>query len=33
MTAFEKIEQAITGRPNSYVPARTLLTLSAAGEN
>ena len=27
MTAGEKLEQAITGRPNSYVPARTLLTL------
>ncbi len=27
MTAGEKIEQAVTGRPNSYVPARTLLTL------
>lgn len=27
MTAGEKAEQAITGRPNSFVPARTLLTL------
>lgn len=27
MTAGEKLEQAVTGRPNSYVPARTLLTL------
>ena len=27
MTAAEKVEQALTGRPNSYVPARTLLTL------
>ena len=27
MTASEKLEQAITGRPDSYVPARTLLTL------
>jgi hypothetical protein len=27
MTAGEKLEQAITGRPNSYVPGRTLLTL------
>jgi hypothetical protein len=27
MTAAEKVEQAITHRPNSYVPARTLLTL------
>jgi hypothetical protein len=27
MTAGEKVEQALTGRPNSYVPARTLLTL------
>ena len=27
MTAAEKIEQALTHRPNSYVPARTLLTL------
>ena len=29
MTAAEKVEQAITGRPNSYVPARALLTLLA----
>lgn len=27
MTAAEKVEQSVTGRPNSYVPARTLLTL------
>ena len=27
MTAFEKGEQALTRRPDSYVPARTLLTL------
>lgn len=27
MTAGEKLEQALTHRPNSYVPARTLLTL------
>lgn len=27
MTVGEKLEQAVTGRPNSYVPARTLLTL------
>ena len=27
MTAGEKLEQAMTHRPNSYVPARTLLTL------
>ena len=27
MTAGEKAEQAITGRPNSYVPARALLTI------
>ncbi len=27
MTAGEKAEQAITKRPNSYTPARTLLTL------
>lgn len=27
MTAGEKVEQAITHRPNSYVPARALLTL------
>jgi hypothetical protein len=27
MTAGEKVEQAVTGRPDSYVPARALLTL------
>lgn len=27
MTAAEKVEQGITGRPDSYVPARALLTL------
>lgn len=27
MTAGEKLEQAVTGRSNSYVPARTLLSL------
>ena len=27
MTAAEKVEQAVTGRPNSYVPARALLSL------
>ncbi len=27
MTAGEKLEQAVTRRPNSYVPGRTLLTL------
>lgn len=27
MTAGEKLEQAVSGRPDSYVPARTLLTL------
>jgi hypothetical protein len=27
MTAGEKVEQALTGRPGSYVPARALLTL------
>ncbi len=27
MTAAEKAEQALTGRPDSYVPGRTLLTL------
>jgi hypothetical protein len=27
MTAGEKVEQALTRRPDSYVPARTLLTL------
>ena len=28
MTLFEKAEQAVTARPNSYVPGRTLLTLA-----
>lgn len=27
MTTAEKVEQAVTGRPNSYIPGRTLLTL------
>jgi hypothetical protein len=27
MTAAEKAEQRVTHRPNSYVPARALLTL------
>ena len=27
MTAGEKLEQSLTGRPDSYVPGRTLLTL------
>ena len=27
MTAAEKVEQAVTHRPNSYVPARALLTM------
>jgi hypothetical protein len=27
MTAGEKLEQSLTHRPNSYIPARTLLTL------
>ncbi|HLL61458.1 MAG TPA: hypothetical protein VK401_00290 [Propionibacteriaceae bacterium] len=27
MTAGEKVEQALTGRPHSFVPARALLTL------
>jgi hypothetical protein len=27
MTTAEKVEQAITGRPNSYIPARALLAL------
>ncbi len=27
MTVAEKLEQSITHRPNSYIPARTLLTL------
>ena len=35
MTLAEKVEQAATGRPNSFVPARTLLTLLGRrpGEN
>ncbi|MGY1838710.1 MULTISPECIES: hypothetical protein [unclassified Modestobacter] len=28
MTAGEKLEQQLTGRPNSYVPARTLTALT-----
>ena len=28
MTAGEKVEQAVTGRPNSYVPGRTLTALT-----
>lgn len=28
MTAAEKLEQAVTGRPNSYVPGRTLAHLA-----
>ena len=28
MTAAEKVEQSVTGRPNSYVPARTLTALA-----
>ncbi|CAA9344684.1 MAG: hypothetical protein AVDCRST_MAG07-2594 [uncultured Frankineae bacterium] len=28
MTAGEKAEQAVTGRPDSYVPGRTLMTLA-----
>ena len=31
MTVGEKLEQSVTGRPNSYVPARTLLTLVGRG--
>ena len=27
MTAAEKVEQAVSGRPDSYVPARALLTM------
>ena len=27
LTVSEKVEQAVTGRPDSYVPARTLLTM------
>jgi hypothetical protein len=30
MTAGEKAEQALTGRPDSYVPARTLTALTTA---
>lgn len=35
MTVGEKAEQVVTGRPNSFVPARTLLTLlgRAPGDN
>ncbi|MEU5840625.1 hypothetical protein [Rhodococcus sp. NPDC047139] len=32
MTVGEKIEQAITGRPNSHVPARVLARLTGASE-
>jgi hypothetical protein len=32
MTAGEKIEQALTGRPNSYVPARTLERVTGMSE-
>jgi hypothetical protein len=28
MTVGEKLEQQVTGRPNSYVPARTLIALT-----
>jgi hypothetical protein len=28
MTVAEKLEQALTGRPNSYVPGRTLMALA-----
>jgi hypothetical protein len=28
MTAAEKVEQRVTGRPDSYVPARALMTLA-----
>jgi hypothetical protein len=31
MTATERLEQAVSGRPDSYVPARTLLTLLGKG--
>lgn len=31
MTAGEKVEQALTGRPSSYVPARALLGLLGRG--
>src|SRR3712207_985213 len=30
MTAGEKVEQALTGRPDSYVPARTLTALTTS---
>jgi hypothetical protein len=33
MTAAEKLEQTITGRPNSYVPARALLTMAGRSPN
>jgi len=35
MTVAEKVEQSVTGRPNSYVPGRTLLTMAgrAPGED
>jgi hypothetical protein len=32
MTLGEKIEQALTGRPNSYVPARTLARVLSLGD-
>ena len=32
MTAAEKLEQAVTGRPNSYVPAHTLERLLGLAE-
>lgn len=32
MTLCEKVEQAITGRPNSYIPAHTLERLSGLPE-
>ena len=32
MTLGEKIEQALTGRPNSYVPARTLARVLNLGD-
>jgi hypothetical protein len=32
MTLGEKIEQALTGRPNSYVPARTLVRVLPLGD-
>lgn len=31
MTTAEKVEQRVTGRPNSYVPARALLTMLGRG--